>query len=82
MSYGGLSGGVRGVEQLRQVLVELHVVPIRDAVALPMAQRLFDGDGELVDDGIVAASVKMMLDTLRWWALALREARAARPYAA
>ena len=82
VSYGGLSGGVRAVEQLRQVLVELHVVPVRDAVALPMAWQLVGGDGDLVDNELLAGSVKTMLDTLRWWALALRDARTGRPYAA
>jgi NAD(P)H-dependent FMN reductase len=80
VSYGGLSGGVRAVEQLRQVLVELHVVPLRDAVALPLAGRLFDEQGALRDEAPVEAGAKLMLDRLDWWGRALRAARAGEPY--
>lgn len=82
VSYGGVSGGIRAVEQLRQVLGELHVVAIRDGVALPMAARMFDEDGELIDDGTVSTAAKLMLDRLEWWTAALRTAREHTPYAA
>ncbi len=34
VSYGGASGGIRAVEQLRQVFAELHAVTLRDGVQL------------------------------------------------
>ena len=34
VSYGGLSGGLRAVEQLRQVFAELHAMTVRDSVSL------------------------------------------------
>lgn len=82
VSYGGLAGGLRAVEQLRQVFGELHMVAIRDTVAIPFAPRMFDEGGQLIDDGIVPASTKVMLDSLSWWAKALRTARADSPYSA
>src|SRR3954452_10012429 len=33
VSYGGIAGGLRAVEQLRQVFTELHAVTIRDTVS-------------------------------------------------
>lgn len=33
VSYGGLSGGLRAVEHLRQVFAELHAVTVRDTVS-------------------------------------------------
>src|SRR5262245_18097582 len=33
VSYGGISGGLRAVEQLRQVFAELHAVTVRDTVS-------------------------------------------------
>jgi NAD(P)H-dependent FMN reductase len=81
VSYGGISGGIRAVEQLRQVLVELHMVPVRDAVVLPMAPSLFGDDGRLVDARELDVSASLMLDRIAWWAQTLREARLARPYA-
>ena len=80
VSYGSASGGARAVEQLRQVLVELHVVPLRDAVLLPVARQLFDDEGALFDPEAFASTVKATLDHFQWWARALRTARHEVPY--
>lgn len=78
VSYGGMSGGIRAVEQLRQVFAELHTVTVRDGVAFPGIRVNADGVAE--DAQGAAAAAKVMLDQLTWWALALRHARAAHPY--
>lgn len=81
VSYGAMSGGVRAVEQLRQVVVELHMVPVRDAVMLPGARRLFaGGDAPADPDGRLADSVATLVRRMSWWARALRAAREAEPY--
>ncbi|WP_159941105.1 MULTISPECIES: NADPH-dependent FMN reductase [unclassified Nocardiopsis] len=81
VSYGGMSGGLRAVEQLRLVFSELHTATIRDTVSLHNAQAMFGEDGEpLVDLAASEAAVERMLRQLTWWALALREARERRPY--
>ena len=81
VSYGGISGGLRAVEQLRSVFSELHTATIRDTVSLHNAHAMFDGDGEpVVDMSASEAAVERMLRLLTWWALALREARERRPY--
>jgi NAD(P)H-dependent FMN reductase len=80
VSYGGISGGLRAVEHLRQVLAELHAVAIRDTVSLAGAQYAFDDNGQLRDPKDPTAAVKVMLDQLAWWALALREAKVKRPF--
>lgn len=80
VSYGAFSAGLRAVEQLRLVLAELHAVTLRDGVGLQHPWAQFDGDGMALDPAADAAA-KVMLDRLAWWAHALREARAARPYA-
>jgi NAD(P)H-dependent FMN reductase len=82
VSYGGLSGGLRAVEQLRQVFAELHAVTIRDTVSFHMAHSAFDADGRPIDATGPSAAAKQLLDQLSWWARALRDARAIRPYAA
>jgi NAD(P)H-dependent FMN reductase len=81
VSYGGMSGGIRAVEQLRQVFAELHAVTIRDGVSFAGAHRQFAG-GTLAEPASAEQSMARMLARLRWWALALKEARAARPYVA
>lgn len=82
VSYGGMAGGLRAVEQLRQVFAELHAVTVRDTVSFHMAHGLFDESGEHRDPAECNAAAKIMLDQLAWWGLALRAARAAHPYAA
>lgn len=80
ISYGGMSGGIRAVEQLRQVFAELHVVTIRDSVALPDVWDKFDGNGKLHAPERPERSLKRMLVQLQWWARALRKARHAHSY--
>ncbi|MEV5613733.1 NAD(P)H-dependent oxidoreductase [Streptomyces sp. NPDC052225] len=81
VSYGGLSGGLRAVEQLRVVMAELNATTIRNTVSFHNAYGAFDADGR-VDDPAVDAAAKAMLDQLTWWAHALRDAKSRRPYAA
>ncbi|RLU86857.1 NADPH-dependent FMN reductase [Streptomyces griseocarneus] len=85
ISYGGLSGGLRAVEHLRPVFAELHAVTIRETVSFHSPWGKFDEEGAHLDPeaGEAAAkAAKVMLDQLAWWAVSLREARAARPYGA
>ncbi|MFI8944841.1 NADPH-dependent FMN reductase [Streptomyces syringium] len=80
VSYGGASGGLRAVEQLRLVFGELHTVPLRDVVTFANYFDRFDADGRPTDEGCNTAA-KTLLDQLTWWARALRTARATHPYA-
>ncbi|MBB6174587.1 NAD(P)H-dependent FMN reductase [Nocardiopsis mwathae] len=82
VSYGGMSGGLRAVEQLRQVFAELHATTVRETVSFHNAWDRFDAEGRPLDPESVNAAAKAMLDQLSWWAEALREARDRRPYAA
>ncbi|MFE0178758.1 NADPH-dependent FMN reductase [Streptomyces sp. NPDC059002] len=81
VSHGGYSGGLRAVEQLRQVFVELHAMTIRDSVSFPMANEQFSEGGKPRDAEGAAVAAKQMLNQLVWWAEALRTAREDRPYA-
>lgn len=80
VAYGGVSGGLRAVEQLRLVFAELHAVTIRDSVSLHGASQLFDEHGALRNPDPANAAAKLMLDELLWFAQALRAARESRPY--
>jgi NAD(P)H-dependent FMN reductase len=80
VSYGGIAGGLRAVEQLRQVFAELHATTVRDTVSLHLAHTAFSTSGEPVDAARFNAAAKKMLDQLAWWATALRTARETRPY--
>lgn len=81
VSYGGLAGGARSVEQLRPVFAELQVVPIREAVLFPGVWERFDNEGRLLDPERHEGSAKSMLDQLLWWGHTLRAARRPDPAA-
>jgi NAD(P)H-dependent FMN reductase len=50
VSYGGPAGGSRAVQQLREVVVELQMAPIRAGIVISFVRRLFDESGEIKDD--------------------------------
>ncbi|MGW0042900.1 NADPH-dependent FMN reductase [Rhodococcus sp. NPDC003348] len=79
VSYGGLSGGLRATEQLRQVVAEVHMVSVRQTVSFHQARKRFDAEGETADGAAIDGSARL-LDQLAWWADTLRVARRARPY--
>ena len=80
VSYGGISGGLRAVEQLRQVFAELHATTIRDTVSFDNAWDRFDEAGNLREPHKPERALRVMLERLHWWAQALRQARDARAY--
>ncbi len=42
VGYGGPGGGIRAVEQLRQVVIELGMLPTRAQVAIPRVYQAFE----------------------------------------
>ncbi|MDJ1136525.1 NADPH-dependent FMN reductase [Streptomyces iconiensis] len=81
VSYGGLAGGLRAVEHLRQIFAELNSVTLRDTVSFHHAWTDFGADGEEVCPAGSDTAAKAMLDQLVWWGHALRDAREKRPFA-
>ena len=76
VSYGGLSGGLRAVEQLRVVFAEVHATTIRDTVSFHGAWARFDPEtGRPRDPAPCDAAATVLLDALVWWGSALRVAR-------
>ncbi|WP_460070696.1 NADPH-dependent FMN reductase [Streptomyces sp. YKOK-I1] len=80
VSYGGLAGGVRAVEQLRLVFAELHATTMRDAVSLHGPWSGLGEDGRPRDAAVCEGAAKGMLGQLAWWGRALRAARRVHPY--
>lgn len=80
VSYGGISGGLRAVEQLRLIFAELHATTVRETVSFPLAGTLFDDAGDLREPAAATQAADTLLHQLTWWAVTLREARATRPY--
>ncbi|MFJ8051547.1 NADPH-dependent FMN reductase [Streptomyces luteogriseus] len=81
VSYGGLSGGLRAVEQLRVVMAEVNAMTLRNTVSFHDAWSRFDEDGACKDPAADTAA-KALLDQLAWWGHALRDAKSVRRYVA
>lgn len=75
VSYGGVSGGLRAVEQLRQVLVEMHGMTVRGSVSFANAWEQFDERGRLREPRHAGSAMAHMLVQLNWWAQTLRAGR-------
>lgn len=73
VSAGGI-GGARVVEQLRQVFIEMHMLPIREAMYFPAVQDLFDEKGGIRDESYHIYA-RRFLDELVWHAEALKTAK-------
>jgi NAD(P)H-dependent FMN reductase len=78
LGYGSL-GGARAIEQLRQVTVELQMVPVAAAVHLPLAPLIAHFTGGDVTAALPESNDKAtaMIADLLWWSRALKEAREA-----
>jgi NAD(P)H-dependent FMN reductase len=80
LAYGG-TGGTRAAEHLRTIGVELHMVPVRNAVHIGGADMLkvhpFGQGADMAEiDANLRPSATALLDDMVWWARATMAARA------
>jgi len=77
VSYGSVAGA-RGVQQLREIAIELQLAPVRSSVHIPVAVLWAHFQGGDVDAGLaeLAGSAGTLMDDLLWWTTALKMARA------
>ncbi len=78
VSYGGISGGMRGVQAVKPLLTALRIMPLNELVAVPMVSQHLNEQKQFQPTDIHKASVKPMLDELLRWAEALKGLRATR----
>src|SRR4029079_5867339 len=76
VSYGGVAAGRRAVQQLKQVLISLNMLPVNDAVAIQFIAKQIE-DGELVVGEILEQAADAMLTELSRVAEAARSLREA-----
>ncbi|MBP1846140.1 NAD(P)H-dependent FMN reductase [Rhizobium petrolearium] len=76
VGYGSV-GGARAVEHLRNIAVELQMVPTRPGVHIQGADffAAWQQGKDLKELTHLEPGVKTMLDDLSWWATALKTAR-------
>lgn len=76
VSYGGISGGLRGAQELRQLLGNLNVMAIPQTVPVPFFAKSIDDDKVFKPDQPVVDGLKLTLDELAKWTSALKSLRA------
>jgi NAD(P)H-dependent FMN reductase len=67
VSYGGVAGGARAAQMIKQVLTTLKMTPLVEAVLIPSVAQLIDEDGELRPNEALDASATTMLTELARW---------------
>jgi NAD(P)H-dependent FMN reductase len=73
---GSIGGGMRAIEHLAHVFIEVEAVPLRNTVVIPFVRTAFGDNGEPVNPE-TGIRLQVMLDDLAWWSSALEKARAA-----
>jgi NAD(P)H-dependent FMN reductase len=81
VSYGGVSAGTRAVQQLKQVVTTLRMLPVVDSVSIPFHTQ-FLHDGTLRPNAVMEQAADAMLDELVRTEAALRPLRADSPASA
>lgn len=76
VGYGGQGAGIRAVEQLRHVVLELQMTPLRQQVAMANVYMAFDDAGVLKDSSGPDRQAAAVLDELEMWSRTLNDVRA------
>ena len=75
VSYGGVSGGKRAVQNLKPVLAALDMMPISAGVHIPAFTKHIDENGKFNSDAGLDKSADVMLNEFYKWAVALKTMR-------
>jgi NAD(P)H-dependent FMN reductase len=76
VSYGGISGGLRSVQMLKQTLTTLKMMPMAEAVVVPVFSEHIDTNGHFIAKPIHTQGAGELLDELMRWTKALKPLRA------
>lgn len=74
VSYGGIAGGTRAVQQLKQVVTAQKMMPVTESVNIPFFEKHIN-DGFFIPQQNHINSAEAMLAELLKWAHALSEMR-------
>lgn len=67
VSYGGIAGGTRSVQQLKQVVTALKMMPISEDVHIPAFTNSIDEQGIFnAEEGLVKSAEGMLKELMKW----------------
>ena len=78
VSYGGVSGGLRGVQMTKQLVTALKMMPMAEGVAIPFfAHHIDAASGKFTAPELQTTAAGVMLNELLKWTTALAPLRSA-----
>lgn len=75
VSYGGVSGGLRSTQMLKQVLTALNMMPLVESVSIPFFAKYINDEETFVPDEIVTKSAHVLFSELHRWSETLKPMR-------
>jgi NAD(P)H-dependent FMN reductase len=64
VSYGGISGGLRSMQMLKQVVSALHMIPLTEAVSIPFFSKFINDEDEFEPEETVIKSAQAIFAEL------------------
>lgn len=77
VSYGGVSGGIRGVQAIKTIMTTLKLFPLTEGVMVPLVQTMISEDGTFRPTPIMEEGAGIMLKELHRVAAAMKPLREA-----
>lgn len=71
VSYGGVSGGLRAAQMLKQVVTTLSMMPLTEAVNIPFFAKYINDEEKFVPEELAVKSAHAMLNALHKWSEAM-----------
>lgn len=75
VTYGGIAGGTRCQQMLKQVVTALSMMPVNEAVNVPSFAKFLTQEGKFEPDEVVEKSAGEMFKSLLKWTTALAPMR-------
>jgi len=75
VSYGGISGGTRAVQVIKQVVAALKMMAVTEAVNIPFVHQHIDEERNFQPSDAAEKAAPVMLNELHRWAVALQPMR-------
>lgn len=75
VSYGGIAGGTRAIQMIKQVVTTQKMMPVSDAVHIPHVAGHINENGIFEGTGAMYRSAEAMLEELALWTRGLKTMR-------
>lgn len=75
VSYGGIAGGTRSMQAIKQVITAMNMVPVLAAVNIPFFTKYIDEQNKFNADERINKAAEGMLKELLKWTEALQQMR-------